>query len=119
MEINTIKTRHIYKHLIGRKFKEPSSKFYFNRNFDLEGDFPWDNASVNSKHQHLPPRVTPNVLHSTASPGLGFILDDLLWGPGFCISIGIWIIPPWASYAVQTSGSIWKACKFDEMSYFG
>ena len=42
MEIKTIKTRHIYKHLIGRKVKELSSKFYFNRNFDLEQDFPSD-----------------------------------------------------------------------------
>ena len=42
MDIKTIKTRHIYKHLIGRKVKEPSSKFYFNRNFDLEEDFSWD-----------------------------------------------------------------------------
>ena len=44
------------------------------------------NASVNSKHQH-PPRATPEVLHSTAAPGPGFILDDLARGPGFCISI--------------------------------
>ena len=44
MEIKTIKTRHIYKPLIGRKVKEPSSKFYFNRNLDLEVDFPWDKA---------------------------------------------------------------------------
>ena len=42
MEIGTIKTRHIYKQLIDRKVKEPSSKLYFNRNFDLEEDFPWD-----------------------------------------------------------------------------
>ena len=42
MEIGTIKNRHIYKQLIGRNVKEPSSKFYFNRNFDLEEDFPWD-----------------------------------------------------------------------------
>ena len=42
IEIKTIKTRHIYKHLIGRKVKEPSSKFYFNRNFDFEDDFPRD-----------------------------------------------------------------------------
>ena len=42
MEIKTIKTRHIYKHLIGRKVKEPSSKFYFNRNFDLEEYLPRD-----------------------------------------------------------------------------
>ena len=42
MEIKTIKTRHIYKHLMGRKVKEPSSKFYFNRKFHLEEDFPRD-----------------------------------------------------------------------------
>ena len=91
MEINTIKTRHIYNYLIGRKVKKPSSKFYFNRNFDLEGDFPWDNASVNSKHQH-PPRATPGVLHSTAAQGPEFILDDLLQGPGFFISIKLLLV---------------------------
>ena len=43
-------------------------------------------ASVNSKHQHPLPG-DPAVLHSTAAPGPGFILDDLPGGPGFCISI--------------------------------
>ena len=36
------------------------------------------NASVSSKHQHPPPRATPGVLHSTAAPGPGFILDEFL-----------------------------------------
>ena len=40
MEIKTIKTRHIYKHLISGKVKEPSPKPYFNKTFDLEEDFP-------------------------------------------------------------------------------
>ena len=48
-------------------------------------------ASVNSKHQH-PPRATPGVLHSTAAPGPGFILDDLPQGPGFCISIKLRLV---------------------------
>ena len=43
MEIKTIKARHIYKHLISGKVKEPSSKTYFNKNFDFEEDFPWEN----------------------------------------------------------------------------
>ena len=42
MEIKTIKTRHIYKHLISGKVKEPSSKTCLNENFDLEEDFPWE-----------------------------------------------------------------------------
>ena len=51
------------------------------------------NASVNSKHQHPPPpRATPGVLHSTAAPGPGFILDDLPRGPGFCISIKLRLV---------------------------
>ena len=49
------------------------------------------NASVNSKHQY-PPRATPGVLHSTAAPGPGFILDDLPRGPGFCISIKLRLV---------------------------
>ena len=49
-------------------------------------------ASVNSKHQHPPPRATPGVLHSTAAPGPGFILDDLPRGPGFCISIKLRLV---------------------------
>ena len=40
---------------------------------------------------NIPPRVAPGVLHSTAALGLGFILDDLPWGPGFCISIKLCI----------------------------
>ena len=48
-------------------------------------------ASVNSKHQH-PPRATPGVLHSTAAPGPGFILDDLPRGPGFCICIKLRLV---------------------------
>ena len=48
------------------------------------------NASVNSKHQHPP--GDPRVLHSTAAPGPGFILDDLPWGPGFCISIKLCLV---------------------------
>ena len=48
-------------------------------------------ASVNSKHQH-PPLATPGVLHSTAAPGPGFILDDLPRGPGFCISIKLRLV---------------------------
>ena len=54
---------------------------------DLQGV----NASVNSKHQHSP-RATPGVLHSTAAPGPGFILDDLPRGPGFCISIKLRLV---------------------------
>ena len=50
------------------------------------------NASVNFKHQHPPPRATPGVLHSTAAPGPGFILDDLPRGPGFCISIKLRLV---------------------------
>ena len=50
-----------------------------------------DYASVNSKHQH-PPWATPRVLHSAAAPGLGFILDDLPRGPGFCISIKLRLV---------------------------
>ena len=43
----------------------------------------WVNyASVNSKHQHPPP-ATSGVLHSTAVPGPGFILDDLPGGRVF------------------------------------
>ena len=42
MEIKTIKTRRIYKHSISGKVKEPSSKTYFNKTFDLEKDFPWE-----------------------------------------------------------------------------
>ena len=48
-------------------------------------------ASINSKHRH-PPRATPGVLHSTAAPGPGFILDDLPPGPGFCISIKLRLV---------------------------
>ena len=48
-------------------------------------------ASVNSKHQH-PPGQSPGVLHSTAAPGPGFILDDLTRGPGFCISIKLRLV---------------------------
>ena len=40
-------------------------------------------ASVNSKHPHPPPQVTPGVLHSSAAPGQGFILDDLPQGRVF------------------------------------
>ena len=40
----------------------------------------------------LPPQVTPRVLHSTAAPGPGFILDDLPRGPGFCISIKLCLV---------------------------
>ena len=57
------------------------------RNIDID----LYNASVNSKHQH-PPWVTPGVLHSTSAPGPGFILDDLPWGPGFCISIKLHLV---------------------------
>ena len=49
------------------------------------------NASVNSKHQH-PPRATPGVVHPIVAPGLGFILDDLPQGPGFCISIKLRLV---------------------------
>ena len=35
------------------------------------------------------PRAT---LHSTAAPGPAFILDDLPWGPGFCISIKLRLV---------------------------
>ena len=38
------------------------------------------------------PRATPGVLHSTAAPGPGFILDDLPRGPGFCISIKLRLV---------------------------
>ena len=38
------------------------------------------------------PRATPGVLHSTAAPGPGFILDDLPQGPGFCISIKLRLV---------------------------
>ena len=52
-------------------------------------------ASVNSKHQH-PPMGDPGVLHSTAAPGPGFILDDLPGGggggAGFCISIKLRLV---------------------------
>ena len=53
-------------------------------------------ASVNSKHQHPPPppppQAIPGILHSTAAPGPGFILDDLPQGPGFCISIKLRLV---------------------------
>ena len=58
--------------ILRRKFKAEQKGSYY--------------ASVNSKHHH-PPRATPGVLHSTAVPGPGFILDDLPQGLGFCISI--------------------------------
>ena len=51
----------------------------------------WIYASVNSKHEHSP-RATPGVLHSTAAPGPGFIVDDLPRGPGFCISIKLRLV---------------------------
>ena len=41
---------------------------------------------------NIPPRATPGVLHSTAAPGPGFILDDLPRGPGFCISIKLRLV---------------------------
>ena len=41
---------------------------------------------------NIPPRATPRVLHSTAAPGSGFILDDLPRGPGFCISIKLHLV---------------------------
>ena len=70
MEIGTIKTRHIYKQLIGRKVKEPSSKLYFNRNFDLEEDFPWDkvytlpyNTTVESKTRVFQYKILNNILY--------------------------------------------------------
>ena len=47
-------------------------------------------ASVNSKQQH-PLRATPGVLHSTAAPGPGFILDDLPRA-GFCISVKLHLV---------------------------
>ena len=50
-----------------------------------------NNASVSSKHQH-PPLGDPPVLHSTAAPGPGFILDDLPRGPGFCISVKLRLV---------------------------
>ena len=59
------------------------------------------NASVNSKHQLPPPpppptpppsRATPGVLHSTAAPGQGFILDGLPRGSGFFISIKLHLV---------------------------
>ena len=47
-------------------------------------------------HQSIPstniPRATPGVLHSTAARGPGFILDDLLRGPSFCISIKLRLV---------------------------
>ena len=70
MEIKTIKTRHIYKHLIGRKVKEPSSKFYFNRNLDLEEDFPWDkvytlpyNTTIESTTRAFQYKILNNILY--------------------------------------------------------
>ena len=70
MEIKTIKTRHIYKHLIGRKVKEPSSKFYFNRNFDLEEDFPWNkvytlpyNTAIESTTRVFQYKILNNILY--------------------------------------------------------
>ena len=43
--------------------------------------------NTNVMHQSVPstniPRATPGVLHSTAAPGPGFILDDLPWGRVF------------------------------------
>ena len=38
------------------------------------------------------PWVTCRVLHSTAAPGPGFILDDLPRGPGFYISIKLRLV---------------------------
>ena len=70
MEIKTIKIRHIYKHLIGRKVKEPSSKFYFNRNFDLEEDFLWDkvytlpyNTTIESTTRVFQYKILNNILY--------------------------------------------------------
>ena len=70
MEIGTIKTRHIYEQLIGRKVKEPSSKLYFNRKFDLEEDFPWDkvytlpyNTTVESKTRVFQYKILNNILY--------------------------------------------------------
>ena len=47
--------------------------------------------SIPSTNIHPPP-ATPGVLHSTAALGPGFILDDLPWGPGFCISIKLRLV---------------------------
>ena len=70
MEIKTIKTRHIYKHLIGRKVKEPSSKSHFNRNFDLEEDFPLDkvhtlpyNTTIESTTRVFQYKILNNILY--------------------------------------------------------
>ena len=47
-------------------------------------------------HQSVPStntsRATPGVLHSSAAPGSGSILDDLPPGPGFSISIKLRLI---------------------------
>ena len=52
--------------------------------------------NIGIMHQSIPsttsPRATPAVLHSTAAPGPGFILDDLPRGPGFCISIKLRLV---------------------------
>ena len=41
---------------------------------------------------NIPPRATPAVLYSTATPGPGFILDDLPRGPGFYIFIKLRLV---------------------------
>ena len=70
MEIRTIKTRRIHMPLIGRKVKEPSSKFYLNRNFDLEEDFPWDklyilpyNTTTESTARVFQYKILNNILY--------------------------------------------------------
>ena len=48
--------------------------------------------SIPSTNIPPPPPAIPGVLHSTAAPGPGFILDDLPRGPGFCISIKLRLV---------------------------
>ena len=70
MEITTIKTRHIYKHLISGKVKKPSSKTYFNKHFDLEEDCPWEKvymlpykATIESTTRVFQYKILNNILY--------------------------------------------------------
>ena len=77
----------------------------FHQNFFLSKLLNWTyfgagtmvSARMTLMHQsipstNIPPGATPGVLHSTAAPGPGFILDDLPRGPEFCISIKLRLV---------------------------
>ena len=75
---------------VGRQPAIPRSLEY--RTILYKTTFVLDKLCISQFQALTSPWATPGVLHSTAAPGPGFILDDLLRGPGFCISIKLRLV---------------------------